>query len=125
MQLYPRTSHQILYCLIALSGIALFLAWGRVRDWARAHEVEIPLAEQARLAAERRPRGAAVGALCALALSFAAAGSTTTDAFMSSDPKLNRIGNLACYAHNTQLPNGKCPKYATRGPGARTTTACR
>ncbi|MEU4728023.1 hypothetical protein [Streptomyces sp. NPDC023588] len=115
VQLYPRTSHQILYCLIALTGLAVYLAAGRIQAWIRAHDVEVPLAGRVRQASASRPRSVVLGALCALGLLFGLAGSATADAFMPRDPQENSAGQLAWYAHNVRLPNGKCPKFAQWG----------
>ncbi|MGP3683413.1 hypothetical protein ACTVZO_01660 [Streptomyces sp. IBSNAI002] len=104
VQLYPRTSHQILYCLIALTGLAAYHAVERIRERVRAHESRTP-----------RSRATVIGALCALGMLFGTAGSSTADSFMPKDPREGGAGQLAWYSHNVRLPTGECPRYAHEG----------
>lgn len=115
VQLYPRTSHQIMYCLIALTGLAVYFAAGRIREWARAHEVEVPLSARARPAMASRPRAVVIGALAALGLLFGMAGSATANNSMPTDPAKPGMGLLSWRSHTIQQPDGTCPKYAPKG----------
>ncbi|GAA2744548.1 hypothetical protein [Kitasatospora cinereorecta] len=102
VQLYPRTSSELLYCCLVMVGMAAYLAVRRFSGRTRA--VDAP----------RRPAGSAMraggAALAALTLFFALAGSATVDRFMPSNE--HSLGWLAWVAHSSQLPNGKCPKFA-------------
>jgi len=95
VQLYPRTTPLILYSLIVLCGFAAF--------WLSR-----------RLAAQHPLRGSSglIGALCALMLVFASAGSATADRFMpvNSDPP--GAGWLTYNAHLTKW--GEFPRYKSR-----------
>ncbi|MCP3760122.1 hypothetical protein [Streptomyces sp. TBY4] len=112
VQLYPRTSIQIMYCLLALTGLAVYYAVQRIRDWSRSHET-LTLTLPRRTARGPR-RSVVIGALCALGLLYGMAGSATADAFMPKNPDQKSLGTLAWYAHNLQQPNGKCPHYAVK-----------
>ncbi|MEU3060059.1 hypothetical protein AB0P12_19815 [Streptomyces subrutilus] len=112
VQLYPRTSHQIMYCLIALTGLALFYAGKRVRAWLRLHDAALPGGAGR---AASRPRAVAVGALCALGLLFGQAGSAVVNAYMPEDPAKNTVGQFAWTSHNVRQPDGQCPRYAVEG----------
>ncbi|MCY0941583.1 hypothetical protein [Streptomyces antarcticus] len=114
VQLYPRTSHQLMYCLIALTGLALYYAGKRVRVWLRLHEAALRGGAR-RTAASRRPRAGVVGALCALGLLFGLAGSATVNAYMPQDPGLNSSGQFAWFSHNIRQADGQCPRYAVKG----------
>jgi hypothetical protein len=88
VQLYPRTTPLILYCLLILSGFAIYWLVQRVRE-------DSPL----------RGRNATIGAICGLLLFFASAGSATSDRYMplNSDPP--GTGFLAYNAQATERAN--------------------
>ncbi|MET9463514.1 hypothetical protein ABZY44_01605 [Streptomyces sp. NPDC006544] len=116
VQLYPRTSLQITYCLIALTGLAVYLTVQRVRAWSRAHGGAATAGEPRRTAgAAGTPRAMVIGALCASGLLFGMAGSATANAYMPASPGENSNGQLTWTAHNVRLPNGECPKFAEHG----------
>ncbi|WP_354641034.1 hypothetical protein [Kitasatospora camelliae] len=106
VQLYPRTSSELLYCSLVLCGMAGYLLSRKLAGRTAAAD-----------GALRRPGTPAVktagAVLCALTLFSALAGSATVDRFMPSDQ--NNLGRLSWVAHTDQLPNGKCPKYAPGG----------
>ncbi|CAM5547276.1 hypothetical protein SAVIM338S_04403 [Streptomyces avidinii] len=108
VQLYPRTSLQITYCLIALTGLAAYYAAQRVRDWMHAHGTRLP----ERLV--QRSRGGVIGALCAMGLLFGMAGSATANQYMPADPEVveNALSQLAWNSHNLRQGNGQCPMFA-------------
>uniref|UniRef100_A0AAU2JRS5 Galactan 5-O-arabinofuranosyltransferase n=1 Tax=Streptomyces sp. NBC_00049 TaxID=2903617 RepID=A0AAU2JRS5_9ACTN len=113
VQLYPRTSIQITYCLLALTGLAVYYSVQRIRDWSRSHET-LPLPRRSGKTPARR--SLIVGALCGLGLLYGMAGSATADAYMPKDPAKvpESLGNLTWFSHTLQQPNGKCPAYAPR-----------
>ncbi|MFF7586985.1 hypothetical protein ACFZCK_05755 [Kitasatospora purpeofusca] len=106
VMLYPRTSAQLLHCLLLLTGLACFLVARRGADTGAALGV-------VRLSRRPGPRAVAVGALCALGLLFGMAGSATADKFM---PKQDGgTGALAWTAQVTADYNGHCSAYAPGG----------
>ncbi|MEV4611747.1 hypothetical protein AB0K43_03985 [Kitasatospora sp. NPDC049258] len=112
VQLYPRTSVQIMYCLVALCGLAALVASERVSAWARG------LGEAAPVRIRRRPvarRAVAVGALSALGLLFGLAGSATANAYLPEHPDKNSVGQYSWVSHVIRQSNGKCPKYMPKG----------
>ncbi|CAM5547318.1 hypothetical protein SAVIM338S_04404 [Streptomyces avidinii] len=116
VQLYPRTSLQITYCMIALTGLAAYLTVQRVRGWSRAHEGAATAAVRRRAAgAAGTPRAVVIGALCAMGLLFGMAGSATANSYMPASPRENSNGQLSWTSHNVRMPNGKCPAFAEKG----------
>ncbi|MFE5828189.1 hypothetical protein ACFQ7B_41535 [Streptomyces erythrochromogenes] len=109
VQLYPRTSQQITYCLLALTGLAVYYSVDRIRN--QAHNLQIR-----QVARVSRPgRGHVVSVLCALTLLFGMAGSATANAFMATGPDDGSPGELTWRSHTLQQPDGQCPKYAPEG----------
>ncbi|MER6366403.1 hypothetical protein [Kitasatospora sp. NPDC001527] len=98
VQLYPRTSPEILYCCLVMVVMAAHLGVRHLSERTRA---------QAAPGSVMRTGGAA---LAALTLFFALAGSATVDRFMPSNDR--SLGFLAWVAHSSQLPDGSCPKFA-------------
>ena len=101
VQLYPRTTVEILYCLLALGVLALMLGWRRLVD----------------LVATARPDGPrpgssptlVVGVLASALLAGLFMGSATVDRYL---PRPDRsTGLLAYVAQNVQQDDGQCPAY--------------
>jgi hypothetical protein len=89
VQLYPRTTAEILYCLLILCGYAAYLAVERVKRNAAA---DSPL---------RSPSGL-IGAVCGLLLLFGSAGSLISNRYMPNDSTPMSFGILAWNAHLAQ-----------------------
>lgn len=82
VQLYPRTTALILYCLLILAGFAV--------HWlVRRASTDSPL----------RGSSGLIGAACALLLLFASTGSATSDRFMPANSDPAGAGRLAFNAH--------------------------
>ncbi|MDY0814787.1 hypothetical protein [Kitasatospora purpeofusca] len=106
VMLYPRTSAQLLHCLLLLTGLACFLVARRGTDAGAVLGV-------VRLSRRPGPRAVAVGTLCALGLLFGMAGSATADKYM---PKQDGgTGGLAWEAQVTADYRGHCSAYAPGG----------
>jgi hypothetical protein len=84
VQLYPRTTAVILYCMLALAGYAVYLFVQRAE----------------KTSALRQPP-ALIGALCALLLFLGSAGSATSDRYMPSNTTPPGAGWLTWNAHQT------------------------
>lgn len=84
VQLYPRTTAMILYCMLILTGLAVYWLLQRVPSGS-------PI---------RRPAGR-IGAVCALLLMFGSAGSATSDRYMPSNTTPPGAGMLAWNAQRT------------------------
>jgi hypothetical protein len=107
VQLYPRTTAQILFCLLLLAVFAALHGGRRVLD-----------AWHARVTADDgdRPRPAAaatIGALCAGLLLALSMGSATADRYLPRND--GSVGLLAYVAQHVRQPDGTCPDY--RGAG--------
>lgn len=88
VQLYPRTTPEILYCLLILGGYALYLATERLR--ARSE------------AGARGTPSSLIGAVCGLILLFASTGSAISDHYMPNNGQPYSPGWLAWVSH--QVP---------------------
>jgi hypothetical protein len=95
VQLFPRTGPLLLYCALALAGFAVYLIFQRLRE---NHPLRGP--------------SATVGALCALLLLFASAGSATADRYMPSNAQPTNMGHLAYMAHYVHWGSQKKPAKA-------------
>jgi galactan 5-O-arabinofuranosyltransferase len=93
VQLYPRTTPLILYCLLILSGCVIYWLVQRARE-------DSPL----------RSRNAIIGAVCGLLLFFAFAGSATSDRYMPANNDPPNTGFLAYNAQATERANKLKPQ---------------
>ncbi|MEU0880533.1 hypothetical protein ABZ345_18170 [Lentzea sp. NPDC005914] len=99
VQLYPRTTAHLLYCLLLLCGFAGFYAVHRLRRLDRVSKA---------LASPSVP----IGVLAALLLLFASASASIGDRYSARSD--NSTGLLTSTAHLTRLTNGQCPAYANQ-----------
>ena len=86
VQLYPRTTSLIVYCLILLTGFAVYYV---VEHVVRKTDPQKPI----------RTSGM-IGAACALALLFGMAGSAIADRYMPTDAEPRGLGWLTWVAHD-------------------------
>ncbi|MFJ9840600.1 hypothetical protein ACIRYZ_09050 [Kitasatospora sp. NPDC101155] len=112
VMLYPRTSAQLLYCFLVLTGFAFYLA-ARRRSTAADLAGGAPWTTGWRLPSRFNPRAVAVGTICALGLLFGMAGSATASKYMP-DPRWG-TGALAWTAQGTADFDGHCSRYAPGG----------
>ncbi|GAA2789313.1 hypothetical protein [Crossiella cryophila] len=98
VQLYPRTVAEILYCLLVLTGYAVFLAverFGVPRPrFALSGKVGLP---------------ARIGLLAAMLLLLGSAGSAIADRHMPRND--DSVGFLAWVAQVNRMPDGRCSPY--------------
>ncbi len=103
VQLYPRTTAEILFCLLLLAVLA-----------ARYGGRRLQAAWQAQNATSngRVPRNAMpiIGALCAALLLALSMGSATADRYLPRND--GSVGLLAYVAQNVRQPDGRCPEYS-------------
>lgn len=112
VQLYPRTTWIIMYCLIILAVMGLMLTVQRLIVWFRALSAasDNPIATRISPASIGR---VTAGAICAIALFATMAGSWSADRYMpSTNPGVEDMGLDAYRAHILQDATGKCPKYS-------------
>ncbi|MEU4744942.1 hypothetical protein AB0G02_31385, partial [Actinosynnema sp. NPDC023658] len=98
VQLYPRSTAELLYCLLLLTGFAAYYGVRRFDGVARVR------------AAFANP-STGIGVLTALFLLIASAGSATGDRYMPRTD--NSLGYLATTSHLIRLLDGSCSPYAT------------
>ncbi len=104
VQLYPRTTMEILYCLLLLTLVAVMLAWERLRESTVAL-----LRKGAGAVAGRSLPAGVIGAFCALLLVLGSAGSASVDNYLPRND--NSMGELAWVGQTSRMPNGKCSVY--------------
>jgi hypothetical protein len=106
VQLYPRTTAEILFCLLLLVVLAARYGGRRLVDAWRARAVT---------GNGHVPRNAMplIGALCAALLLALSMGSATADRYLPRND--GSVGLLAYVAQQVRQPDGACPVYS--GPG--------
>jgi hypothetical protein len=106
VQLYPRTTIEILYCLLLLSGFAVYFAVQRFsRQTAPATNDSAPIRRRTVLPAA----GPVVGLISAVLLFGLFAASSVSDRYMPRGD--NSSGFLTYVSHYVRQENGKCPDY--------------
>ncbi|MFJ9947020.1 hypothetical protein [Kitasatospora sp. NPDC091207] len=112
VQLYPRTTWIIYYCLIILAVLGVMLTYQRVFGWVRGTLEALSPARAVRIS-PRVLAQVAAGLVCAVALFATMGGSWSANRFMpSTNPGVEDMGLDAWRAHIQQLDNGDCPKYS-------------
>jgi galactan 5-O-arabinofuranosyltransferase len=103
VQLYPRTTAEILYCLLLLAVLGAGYGGLRVRDAWLARTVAWN---------GHPPRTAApvIGALSAALLLALSMGSATADRYLPRND--GSVGLLAYVAQHVRQPDGTCPSYS-------------
>ena len=115
VQLYPRTTPEILYCLLLLAGFAVYFAsqrYGRPPG-ASGAEVEEIAQNRSRPSSflSGLPKGAStIGALCAVVLFSLFAGAATADRYMPRDD--NSLATLTYFSQLVRQQDGTCPAYS-------------
>ncbi|MBB5802402.1 galactan 5-O-arabinofuranosyltransferase [Saccharothrix ecbatanensis] len=102
VQLYPRSTAELLYCLLLLTGFAVYYE-------TRRRMAAGPPRTGSRIAGSR---SAAIGAFTALFVVLASAGSAIGDRYMPRTD--NSPGLLAMNAQMTKQLDGTCSRYAIK-----------
>jgi galactan 5-O-arabinofuranosyltransferase len=108
VRLYPRTSMEILHCLLLLTLLAAVYGWQRVRP-------RLVPAPGAVVSGTALASGLVAGG-CALVLLLGSAASATVDTYLPRDD--GSIGHLAWNAQVGRMPDGRCSVYLR--PNCRT-----
>ena len=103
VQLYPRTTAEILFCLLLMAVFAARYGGRRLQDAWRARAV-------AGNGSAARTAMPVIGALCAALLLALSTGSATADRYQPRKDK--SVGLLAYVAQNVREPDGTCPQYS-------------
>jgi hypothetical protein len=106
VQLYPRTTAEILFCLLLMAVLAARYGGQRLLDAWRARAV----ASNGHVPRNALPLIGALSAALLLALSM---GSATADRYLPRND--GSVGLLAYVAQNVRQPDGRCPQFS--GPG--------
>jgi galactan 5-O-arabinofuranosyltransferase len=115
VQLWPRTTAAILYCLLVASSVGVATL---ARPWARRLAESDPMPSRGDENDRVRPQPArrlawSMGALAAAALVLGASASAIADRYFPRDD--NSTGRLAWIAHTQPLIDGSCPSRAPEG----------
>ncbi len=106
VQLYPRTTAEILFCLLALSVLAIMVSVRRALHWL-AHLRAVDASADSSMSCVLPAGGLAVIATALLAGLFM--GSATADRYMPRND--GSAGYLAFVAHHVRQPDGTCAAY--------------
>lgn len=104
VQLYPRTTMEILYCLLLLTLVSVMLGWERLRESTVAL-----LRKGAGAVAGRSLPAGVIGAFCALLLVLGSAGSASVDNYLPRND--NSMGELAWVGQTSRMPDNRCSVY--------------
>ncbi|MFJ2866300.1 hypothetical protein [Kitasatospora sp. NPDC087314] len=113
IQLYPRTTWIIMYCLLILAVVGLMTGLERGAGW-----LERLLRSNGRAASagpvipRRVTKQLAAGLICALALFATMGASWSVDRYMPQAESTNSMGLDAWRAHTIKKKDGTCPKFS-------------
>ncbi|GAA2744551.1 hypothetical protein [Kitasatospora cinereorecta] len=107
VQLYPRTTWIIMYCLIVLGVLGAMAAVQRGSALLRRPDGPLGGAVLPRTRVQL-----AAGLVCSLALFAAMGGSWSVNRYMPEDPQAGTMGTDAWRAHTVKKLDGSCPEHS-------------
>lgn len=117
VQLYPRTTPEILHCLLLIFGFAVYFASQRLGHLLRTFRMAGQVGELAQNQGTSRSRpfrlptgSSTIGALCAVLLFSLFAGSAIADRYMPRAD--NSLASLAYLSQMVEQEDGTCPAYS-------------
>ncbi|MFJ7244765.1 hypothetical protein ACIQWA_08960 [Kitasatospora sp. NPDC098652] len=111
VQLYPRTTWIIMYCLIVLAVLGLMLAVRHTAAWSRT--LSRPGGGPATGRSLLTVRRITAAGVCAIALFTAMAGSWSANRYIpTTAPGVQDMGLDAWRAHAIKDADGRCPRYS-------------
>ncbi|MFF2076602.1 hypothetical protein ACFVXG_17810 [Kitasatospora sp. NPDC058162] len=111
VQLYPRTTWIIMYCLIVLAVLGLMLGVRRATAWSR--RLSRPGSGSPTGPNSLTARRITAGGVCAIALFTAMAGSWSANQYMPTTASgVQDMGLDAWRAHVIKDASGRCPRYS-------------
>ncbi|CAM5547372.1 hypothetical protein SAVIM338S_04405 [Streptomyces avidinii] len=111
VQLFPRTTWIIMYCLMILAVLGLMSTVQRGSGWAERSLRPSGEGASARVLPRRVVQQVSAGMICALALFGTMGASWSINRYMPS-PDNSQMGIDAYRAHSVKKANGTCPRYA-------------
>ncbi|MFF2142602.1 hypothetical protein [Kitasatospora sp. NPDC058190] len=113
IQLYPRTTWIIMYCLLILAVVGLMTGLERGAGWVERLFRSGGRAPSAGPVIPRRvTKQLAAGLICALALFATMGASWSVDRYMPQPESTNSMGLDAWRAHTIKKKDGTCPKFS-------------
>ncbi|GGS86811.1 MULTISPECIES: hypothetical protein [Streptomyces] len=115
VQLYPRTTWIIMYCLMILAVLGMMAAVGRGSGWIertlRPRTAAAGGPAAGRVIPQRVVRQLAAGMICVTALFAAMGASWSVNRYMPSED-VDQMGIDAYRAHTLKERDGTCPRYS-------------
>ncbi|MFG2984186.1 hypothetical protein ACGFYQ_23525 [Streptomyces sp. NPDC048258] len=112
VQLFPRTTWIIMYCLMILAVLGMMMVVQRGTGWAERTLRPAGADPAARVVPRRAVRQLSAGMVCAVALFATMGASWSANRYMPAPESDNTMGLDAWRAHVIKKPNGQCPRYS-------------
>ncbi|AWZ04732.1 MULTISPECIES: hypothetical protein [unclassified Streptomyces] len=112
VQLYPRTTWIILYCLMILCVMGMMAVVQRGSGWAERTLRPAGGDPAKRVVPPRVVRQLSAGLLCALALFATMGASWSVNRYMPAPQSTDSMGLDAWRAHAVKKPDGTCPRFS-------------
>ncbi|MEU3060060.1 hypothetical protein AB0P12_19810 [Streptomyces subrutilus] len=112
VQLFPRTTWIIMYCLMILCVLGMMTAVQRGSGWTERTLRRAAAEPGAPIIPPRVVRQLSAGMVCVVALFATMGASWSVNRYMPADPTTNTMGLDAWRAHTIKKPNGACPRFA-------------
>ncbi|MBD0692856.1 hypothetical protein [Streptomyces sp. CBMA123] len=113
IQLYPRTTWIIMYCLLILAVVGLMTSLERGVGWlGRLFRSSGRAPSAGPVIPHRVVKQLTAGLICALALFATMGASWSVDRYMPQPESTNSMGLDAWRAHTIKKKDGTCPKYS-------------
>jgi galactan 5-O-arabinofuranosyltransferase len=106
VQLYPRTTPEILFCLLAIGVLAIMVSVRRVFIWLARLQTSTAIGA---LPTSRVSAAAGVAVVASALLAGLSMGASTADRYMPRND--GSTGYLAFVAHHVRQPDGSCAAY--------------
>ncbi|MEV4611748.1 hypothetical protein AB0K43_03990 [Kitasatospora sp. NPDC049258] len=109
IQLYPRTTWIIMYCLMIMAVLGIMALVNRGSGW--GNRVLAAKGSTARVIPLRVVQQVAAGMVCMVALFATMGASWSVNRYMPEDQAKGTMGMDAWRAHTIKKQDGKCPKF--------------
>ncbi|MFD3540475.1 hypothetical protein ACFWUQ_13370 [Streptomyces sp. NPDC058662] len=112
VQLFPRTTWIIMYALMILAVLGVMAAVQRGSGWTERTLRPAGASPSSRVVPRRVVRQLSAGMVCAVALFATMGASWSANRYMPTHEDTNLMGLDAWRAHDIELPDGTCPRFA-------------
>ncbi|MFD3761022.1 hypothetical protein [Streptomyces sp. NPDC058622] len=112
VQLFPRTTWIIMYCLMILCVLGMMALVQRSSGWAERTLRPAGADPAVRVVPRRVVQQLAAGMVCAVALFATMGASWSVNRYMPTPESTNTMGLDAWRAHEIKKANGQCPRFS-------------